>query len=158
MKASPLPLLLALVLAPLAPGCGGGQSCTLLGCSDGVGVTLPVFAAAHAMSLPLTLSVCLGSECSTFQIDATGVAPVCYVKSAGNVLCTIDGQGTVVLKSIPLPAGTADGAMVPVHVTATDKTGTKVADGTQTVTIATLQPNGPTCDPTCHSAEVTISL
>jgi len=84
---------LPLLLAPLAPGCTGGRDCTLLACGSGVELFLTGFAAAHSGDLPLTLTVCVGSACSSVQLTATGASPVCMVKSAGTTGCSIDGTG-----------------------------------------------------------------
>lgn len=156
MKARLIPVV-SLLLASLAPACETLHECTLIGCSDGVGMTLPALATTYSGNLPLTIDACLGAECSVFRIDHTGAAPVCTSMSAGNTLCTIDGMGTVVLTKLPLPTGATDGPL-PVHVTVTDKSGATIADGTATVTITPSQPNGPDCEPTCHEGQVSLTL
>jgi hypothetical protein len=150
------PLLLALALASVS-GCQSSQDCTLIGCQDGVGVTLTGLAAKPGLSLPVTLNVCLDATCSTFKLNHTGQAPTCTSMSAGNTLCTIDGQGTVVLTTLPVPPGTAGGAALTVHATATDSMGATVLDQSQMVTVVESQPNGPSCGPACLGAEATFS-
>jgi hypothetical protein len=156
VKASSI-LPLASLLGLLVPACRAGSDCTLLACASGVDVALHTFAVTHAGDLPLTLSVCVGSACDAFQVSSSLSGAVC-TSSANNVLCTIDGLGTVVLTELPIPDGTADGTSLPVHVVASNKQGTVIADATQPVTIALSQPNGPGCDPTCHGGQVTLSL
>jgi hypothetical protein len=148
----------ALPLLALAfSGCQSSQECTLVGCQDGVGVTLSGIATKLASNLPVTLTVCLDASCSAFKLNHTGQAPTCTSLSAGNTLCTIDGEGTVVLTTIPLPPGAAGGATLTVHATATDGMGATVLDQTQMVTVTESQPNGPGCGPTCLGAEATFS-
>ncbi len=155
MKRSLLPLL---SLALLPPGCSGtSQDCTLIGCAGGVDVDLEGFTTTHASELPEMITACVGSVCETFEVSATGQAPICSSQALGMATCTIDGEGNVVLTALPLPEGTAGGATVSVHVTATGKTG-PVADMTEGVMITESQPNGPMCGPTCLSGHVTLNL
>lgn len=137
-----------------AEGCTGTQSCTLLACLDGVSVVLTGVATKLAADLPVTVEVCVGTDGSSFRIDHTNAAPICTALSGGTTLCSIDGAGTMVLTTLPLPAGTAGGASVPVHATVTDAMGASLFDQTVTATITTSQPNGPGCDPICHGAHV----
>jgi hypothetical protein len=158
MKAYRIPIL-TLLLCSSAPGCTQ-RECTLIGCVGGIGVDLQGFAVTHSGDLPLTLTACVGSVCDAVRIDPTGEAPVCTVETpgVGALRCTIDGQGTVVLTELAVPDGTADGAMLPVHVTATNEQGTVVVDATEPVTISSFQPNGPGCDPGCLEGQLNLTL
>jgi hypothetical protein len=154
------PLLLALALTPIA-GCQSSPDCTLIACQDGVGVTLTGLGAMLAPSPPVTLKVCLDSTCSEFELSPTPHGPVCI--SQTNTLCTIDGEGNVVLKTLPLPPAAggrpaaAGSTSLTVYATATNSLGWAVFGGSQMVTIVASQPNGPSCGPTCLGAEATIS-
>jgi hypothetical protein len=149
-------LLPVLAIAQAAAGCQSTESaCTLVACQDGVGVTLGGVAAKLAPSLPVTLTVCLDTSCSSFKLNHTGQAPTCTALSAGDTLCSIDGEGTVALTTLPLPPGTAPGASLVVLVTAADGMGNSLLSEMQSVTIVETQPNGPDCAPTCLGAHAT---
>lgn len=150
-------LLPALAAGAAAPGCVTAHDCTLIGCSDGVGVVLTGLATKVATSLPVTLEVCADASCVSFRLDKTGAAPTCTGLSAGNILCAIDGQGTVVLTTVPLPTGTTGGTVVALHASAKNKGGTSLFDATQMVTIVASQPNGPDCGPACYGGEATFT-
>lgn len=150
---STLPLMLALATALTATDCSSPQVCSLLACENGVSVVLTRAAVKLAADLPVTLKVCVEASCSSFTIVHTGAAPVCTSVGSGTPLCTIDGEGTVVVTTVPLPAGLDGGASVPVHATVTDSMGGSVFDATEMVTLAATQPNGPGCGPGCLEAE-----
>lgn len=150
--------LAALGLWTVGSGCAEVHECTLIGCADGVGVTLDGLATKLATSLPATLQVCIDATCSSFRLDHTGAAPACTSLSAGNTLCSVDGQGTIVLRTLPLPTGTADGATVTVHATATGKNSNVLYDQSTPVKIVASHPNGPDCEPTCHGGQATFGM
>lgn len=148
-------LVMLLGMGQATAGCTGAQdACTRIGCLDGVSVVLTGLATKVAAQLPVTVKVCAGSSCRSFRIDHTSAAPTCTSVDGGTTQCSIDGMGTVVLTTLPLPAGTTGGATVAVHATVTDKKGTALFDSTVMTTITQSQPNGPGCDPICHGAQV----
>jgi len=153
MNARPI-LLFALGLALAAPGCASAAGCPISDCSNGVGVILNELIPKISASLPVTLEVCLDTACSSFQLTVTGgsAAPMCADPPGSNVECTIDGEGTLVLTTLPLPDGTAAGAVISVHATAKDKYGTTLFDGTTPVTVTSSQPDGPSC-PSCEGGQ-----
>src|ERR1700744_2553127 len=95
----------ALAALPLA-GCSSTSACADLECSDAASVTLTGLATQLAADLPVTVTVCLADACTSFRIDHTGQAPICTALTTGAGLCTIDGEGNVVLTALPLPTGT----------------------------------------------------
>jgi len=141
MRAAPLLLLLS-ALAPTLGGCSSRDGADV-DCLQGASVLLTDAAVTYVSDLPITIEVCVGSACSSFEIEHTGQAPVCVAQSAGTSICTIDEMGTVVLTALPLPAGTAAGASLPIHATLSTSGG-KVYDSTHTVTVTSSQPDG--CD------------
>ncbi len=155
MRATPLLFLLVAALAPAA-GCSS-RDCTPVACLEGVDVTLTGAALAFAADLPVTLEACVGSACSSFSLEKTGAAPLCAAQNGAASLCTIDNMGTVVLTALPFPAGTAAGASVAVHVTATDGTGPALFDGTQPATVTASQLGASACQPTCETAEASFT-
>ena len=130
-----------------ASGCSS-QSCTAVGCLDGIHITVAGFTAKFT-SLPVTLAVCVGGACESFQVLKTGAAPECKALSATTSGCAIDGQGTLVLTGLPLPSGVA--GSVSVTATVTDKSAAVLYKGMSTASVTTSEPNGPGCG-VCESA------
>ena len=153
MRAS---LLVVFLLSALAAGCSSRGDCATVDCLDGASVLVTGAAVKYASNLPVTLQVCVGSACSSFQLERTGAAPVCTAQTAGTSICTIDEMGTVVLTALPFPPGTAAGASVAIHATVTDEYGS-LYDSTQTVTVVASQPDGPSCTPICDGAEASFA-
>ncbi len=150
--ASPRSLVLLATLA--LAGCSS-RDCADVDCLDGAGVLFTGAAKTFSDDLPVTLTVCIGSACSSFRLEETGQAPVCTTVTGGTSICTIDDLGTVVLTALPFPAGTAAGALLPIHATVTDETGT-LYDSTQTVAV-TAPAETPGCVSTCDSAEASFT-
>jgi hypothetical protein len=140
-------LTFALGVAAAGPGCASNAGCPVLDCESGVGVIVNALVPKVSSSLPVTLKVCLDTTCSSFQLKATGgmAPPECTDPPGSNALCSIDGEGTLVLTTLPLPSGTGGGAVISVHATVTDKDGGVLFDGTTPVTVTTSQPAGPSC-------------
>ncbi len=100
-------------LSLVGAGCSSTNACLDLACADSANVTLTALATQIAASLPATVTVCLGDACTAFRIDHTGAAPICTALSAGPGLCTIDGEGNVILTSLPLPRAPPPGPPSP---------------------------------------------
>jgi hypothetical protein len=141
-------------LALAAPGCASSAGCPVLDCESGVGVIVDALIPKVSSSLPVTLEVCLDTTCSAFQLTATGGAapPECTDPPGSNALCSIDGEGTLILTTLPLPDGTAAGAVISVHATVTNKDGDSLFDGTTPVTVTASHPAGPSC-PSCEGGQ-----
>jgi hypothetical protein len=135
--------------AGVALGCSSGPDCTLVSCAGGLNVTLEGVAMKYASNLPLMIAVRVSGSSSSFQINHTGAAPTCSDLGTTNQLCSIDGQGSVVLTALPF-AGVADGASVSVDTTVSDATGT-VFSGMKTATV-TASADG--CGTLCDAATV----
>ena len=58
-----------------------------------------------------------------------------HVARLGATLCTIDGEGTVVLTTVPLPAGLDGGVSVPVEASVTNAMGTSLYESKAMVTL-----------------------
>ena len=149
----PWSLLAALVAAGLTTSsCESAQECDLDGCEDGVNITVANMLATIGTDLPVTVQACVGAACTSFQLAKTGATPACTQLDAQNALCSFDGQGTLVLTSVPLPAGAEAGAMLAVHVTVTDKNDASLFDGTQMVPVTALTQGSGSCGTTCDRA------
>jgi hypothetical protein len=69
-------------------------------------------------------------------------------------ICTIDGQGTLVLSAVPLGGG-SDAGSVSVDVTVST-TSSMVFHQTKMATVTSSEPNGPGCG-VCTSADASFS-
>ena len=150
---STLPLI---ALAFAAASCSSPSICGLLTCENGVSVILTRAAVTFAADLPVTVKACVETSCSSFTIQHTGTAPLCTSLDSGTTLCSIDGDGTVVLTTVPLPTGLDAGASVPVHATVTSAAGASLYDSTEMVSVASMQP-GANCEPACLEAEASFT-
>jgi hypothetical protein len=146
-------LLLIMALAAALGSCSSPSVCTLIACENGVSVVLTGAAVKFAADLPVTVKACVETSCSSFTIQPTGTSPICTSLDSGATLCTIDGEGTVVLTTVPLPAGLDGGVSVPVEASVTNAMGTSLFDGKDMVTLVATQPAGPNCGPPCLEAE-----
>jgi len=120
-----LPLLLLAALA--APGClGETQSCTLIGCDDGVQIAWSGAAA---------------SDRGVVTLDGVARPFDCAAANAPPVQCTPTGLRVT-------------GRPVTVQIELTTAAGVRRATFAPAYTAA--RPNGPDCDPVCYQATVTV--
>ncbi|APR83252.1 Hypothetical protein A7982_08601 [Minicystis rosea] len=115
--------------------------------------------------MPLTVEACLDGQCVTATVDlgsSNTNGSDCNVSAQGTACCTITTPvagvsclatvGGPVAITFPLLNG-ASSASHTLEGTIRDKDGTKIFSAQKAVTIATFQPNGPDCEPTCHQGE-----
>lgn len=142
-------MLLALLLACTdgSDSMGGGDACTEIGCIDGLSVT---FEPALA-----------GKGTYTFDVTVDGTAYSCDATIPLEGSSTVCGTGGVV--SIYLSGSEldpSDQSLPGLHVEGTPKSvriqvhrdKALVADADLSPKYQEVQPNGPDCPPTCHSA------
>lgn len=140
----------ALLFASAMAGCSdGGSGCTT--CAAGsMTVSLTAVATTYASHLPLSIKLCVAGACSSFKIVATGQAPVCDSESGGDEVCSIDGMGSIVVSSLPLPDTATPGSSVTVSATLTDEDGIAF-NGSQAVTVMAAAVEAGECG-SCTSA------
>ena len=155
-------LFLAFAIAPLActsSTSGGDQSCTLVGCEDGVAMDLGALATTYP-NVPLAVHVCLDDKCQ----DAVVTASSCDQAPTGSggsvpalvLLCMPYGDGHVHILA-NAPNALADPTKTQLAISVTDATGAKVYEHVEWITLTSTQPNGPKCEPTCHQGSFAIS-
>ena len=131
---------------------GGGDACTEMGCIDGLSVTFDP---------PLT-----GKGTYTFDVTVEGTAYSCDATIPLGTSSTVCGKGGVV--SIFLSGSELDPgqqSLPGLHVEGTPKSvqiqvhrdKALVADADLSPKYQVVQPNGPDCEPTCHSAAVDVA-
>ncbi len=148
-------MLLSLVLACTSGSDsigGGGDACTEMGCIDGLTVQfVPALTAKGTY---------------VFDVTVDGTAYSCEATLPLGDSSTVCGSGNVV--SIFLSGSEldpTDQSLPGLHVEGTPKSvqlqvhrdDTVVAGANLSPEYQTLQPNGPECEPTCHSAAVDVS-
>lgn len=116
-----------LVAGAMVAGCEMGVSCTLIGCADGVDI---VWSGASSR------------DRGTLTIDGVSVSFDCATAGSTNgVFCNPNGlrlgrTPTDLRVEVVTPSGTRSGTFV--------------------VSYTTSRPNGPSCEPVCRSATVTV--
>lgn len=137
-----------------ASGCGLEQSCTALGCTEGVGVTVKGVATKFMGALPITIKSCAdGGSCLTVKVSEAGGAFVCEAADTGAFAdCQVTPAGDLTLDLAFETTATSDSSEI--RVTVVDSAGATVFDGKQTTKLIDVEANGPDCGVTCHQGEV----
>ncbi|MCL2778667.1 MAG: hypothetical protein FWD73_11735 [Polyangiaceae bacterium] len=137
-----------------APPAGGGASCTLIGCADTATLNAHL-AAAPAELDGAAVTACWQQMCATASLPTLTGQGAAYFAMQGdgiraNGLLESDGNGVYVEVTVS-PLGTvANGDSYRLSVV--DASGQTLLNGQAIATYTILQPNGPDCDPTCHTA------
>jgi hypothetical protein len=143
-------VLVVLSAPTVMAGCSIGHTCTLVGCSDGFSVSIvrkdgSTFAAG-------TYSVDLTTDGVVNHVSCTirgGYDSSC---DGGTTVEAVSGPGGVVELQVNLAGTPSD---VGLSLTVPDG---HVATGEWRPTYQTIQPNGPTCDPTCREAHQSLTI
>jgi hypothetical protein len=146
-------LALAASAASMA-ACGSGTTCGDA-CANTAEVELQALASTFAMDLPLTLEVCLGTGCTSYDIVGHTLAmPTCSAVGTTTSVCNVDGQGTVVLSALPLPSGLHAGEAIAISATVTSGSA-PLYHAIDMVTVVESSVEG-VCG-TCESAQATFT-
>jgi hypothetical protein len=130
----------------------GNDACTEMGCIDGLTVTFD--------------PALTGKGTYAFEVTVEGTPYSCEATIPLEGSSTVCGKGGVV--SIFLSGSELDPgqqSLPGLHVEGTPESvqiqvqrdGTNVADADLSPTYQVVQPNGPECEPTCHSAAVDVA-
>lgn len=140
-------------------GCSLNLSCTAIGCSDSARVSLTGLASKYGGSAPLSVKLCVdGASCVTAQITKTGGTLTCAIPgSAASSDCLINTSGNDVNVNLALDAAASKKASVLISVSVTDGTNAKLFEDQKSMTVDSVTPNGPGCEPTCHQGTVSFT-
>jgi hypothetical protein len=152
---SHVPVLISAVLL-VAAGCDELYSpkvCTMLGCHDGVQVSLSSGAKPYVLGAS-DAKIVLITEGGTITcvVKGSSGAHTCSAPEAGVVGAFSNGQ-FVGIAAVELSGRHPRTLHVQVHYAET-----LVADQSFEPSYTRLEPNGPSCPPVCHSARVSLEL
>jgi hypothetical protein len=145
-------MIFALLLACTDGSDSIGDACTEMGCIDGLTVSFDP---------PLT-----GKGTYTFDVTVEGTAYSCDATiplEGASTVCDTGGVVSIFLSGTELDP--SEQSLPGLHVEGTPKSvqiqvqrdGAPVADADLSPKYQVVQPNGPDCEPTCHSAAVDVA-
>ena len=153
--------ILALGVVSCGDGRGDGDACTMVDCRSGVAIDLGKPGLRYAASLPLAIHVCFDASCDDVVLaddrghltcgGTPGGAPdqltACFVSDSGSVEIDIGRIDTRYY---------GDGASHTMAVSFRDAAGHVVHEAARSVVLPAVHPNGPSCDPVCYQASVSL--
>lgn len=139
-------------------GCNVNMGCTEVGCADAARVSLTGIVDKYAASLPLTIKLCVdGGSCITAALTKENGVPTCTVSSGVSPSgCAITPSGAIDI-DVGLDSKAAAKTAVTLSALVTDGTSAKLFEADKSVTLASVEPNGPNCEPTCHQGSVSFT-
>lgn len=152
-----------LVLASLVAGCSNhndeshhgrddGMSCTAIGCTDQVSITLASFGdVTHGEKV--SVRACAGTSCADFEAEGTKCAALTSSTSRG--VCQVDSAGrlTVTLADDLFTGESSTTHTVALSVRQAGKT-SPLYTRSEARTFDVAQPNGPQCGPICQQSSM----
>lgn len=135
-------LLASLAFAlPLATGCGS-QTCTLIGCDDGVEVSLePSVVSTYGVEI---------------VVDGVAGSFTCTEVGGGWSLDNEIGDVPLAYRGCSGDGFTVEGTPATLEISVTAQDGSWTGAVASNPTYQSTQPNGPGCGPICEIAEVTV--
>jgi hypothetical protein len=172
------------IAAVASAHCNLSKECSLVGCEDGAQISVHLGLAPKDL-VGSTFTVCRNGVCSSGVLTPYDAGPA-YANYLGGIFLNgalfehdldfrdepdggeeadfevqsdfelePDGAVATLANGALARPSIQDGDVYEVKIVASN--GTTIFDATHTATYATLQPNGPDCDPTCHIATIDIS-
>jgi hypothetical protein len=132
----------------------GTKNCTTAGCSSGANVTVVGAVAAWAPRFPVNLQVC-ADVCRLFRIERDDGGTICQSTTSPSALggweCNLTGDGDAILVVPASSEGTRSISLV-----ATNDANVPFFEGTASVVVTAVHPNGPDCEPTCLQGNTSV--
>lgn len=149
---------LMLAFLSFVPAADASQACTRIGCVNGLNMRLP----ANMEWLPGSYVFTATTEAGVMRCSGDLPLPPCG-EDDGSLRCT-DDRLRVMESGCALPADAHSfGPIIqiegsPTHIRLmVTRNGTTIVDQSFAPQYKTSRPNGPQCDPVCHSASVDIA-
>lgn len=142
-------------------GCSEEPGCTEIGCSSTMRVSFTGVAEKYAGSLPLSFQLCTkNSSCTIAELTKENGALTCkIVTSLSTSSCTIQANGKDIAIEFGLESRDTALTEVPLSViiSVAGTTDHLFEEANKKVTLASVQPNGPGCEPTCAQGSVSFT-
>lgn len=145
-------LVLPFVALVLVAACSSSSECTLVACQTGVHYQSPIRFTGAADSVALT--VCRNGVCAHGSASEGG----CSLSGSIDVTCAIspaNASSTTIAFDVPAAIDDVKSGDTYTFRAQRGATNETLVDVTKPATYATLQPNGPSCPPTCKYVDLT---